>query len=40
MVMLDCNLILPSAKVVWVVLGGLGCRWEVVLYCRAILASV
>ena len=36
MVMLDCNSILPSAKAVWVVLGGLGCRWVVMLSCRAI----
>ena len=40
MVKLDCDSIWPSAKAVWVVLGGLGRRWVVMLDRRSILASV
>ena len=38
MIKLDYNSILLSPKAVWVVLGGLGCWW-VVLLCRAIFSA-
>ena len=39
MVILNGRAIMASVKAVWVVPGGLGCWWVVMLDCRAILAS-
>ena len=39
MVLLDSRAILASAKMVWVVQGGMGQWWVVMLDRRAILAS-
>ena len=38
--MLDYRVYLASVKVIWVVLGGLGCRWVVILDCRVYLVSI